>query len=192
MAAVDNPTRHPALARRGSTGVIVVDVQEAFRPVIHGFDELARQLGILIAGFGVLEAPIIVTEQYPKGLGATIAEVAAALPEGVTPIEKLRFSACGVPAVEEALSASGVDSWVVCGVETHVCVNQTAHDLLGRGFGVHVPVDAVSSRTSANREVGLQAMAANGARLSSVETILFEMLEEAGGAEFKAISKLVR
>lgn len=192
MAAVGDVTRHPGLLPRRGTGLIVVDVQEAFVPVIDGFDEVVRQIGILISGFGVLDAPMIVTEQYPKGLGHTVDALRAVLPEGVTTIEKMRFSACGVDAVEEQLAASGCERWVVCGVETHVCVNQTALDLLARGLTVHVPTDAVSSRTPGNRSVGLQRMAAQGATLTSVETVLFEMLEEAGSAEFKAISKLVR
>jgi nicotinamidase-related amidase len=185
-------TRHGGLLNRGETGLVVVDVQEGFRPVIDGFDAMVKNVGILAAGFGVLERPVLVSEQYPKGLGHTVEELAEALPEGHVLVEKLRFSACGVDAFEEALSASGCRAWVVCGIETHVCVNQTVHDLLARGYEVHVAEDAVSSRAPENRRIAMEKMLAAGARATSAETALFEMLEEAGSPEFKAISKLVR
>ena len=192
MATLTETDRHPALLRRGETGLIVVDVQEAFRPVIDGFDAVARNCGLLAEGFGILGRPVLVSEQYPKGLGSTVAEVAERLPEGVEPVEKLRFSACGVAAFDQALAAAGARSWVVCGIEAHVCVNQTAHDLLARGYEVHLAADAISSRTAGNRAAGLEKASADGARVTSAEMALFEMLEEAGSPEFKAISKLVR
>jgi nicotinamidase-related amidase len=184
--------RHEALLRRADTGLVVIDVQEGFRPVIDGFDALTRNVGILAEGFGILGRPVIVSEQYPKGLGHTVAEVAARLPEGHVLVEKLRFSACGVDAFERALEEAACGAWVVCGIESHVCVNQTAHDLLARGFEVHVAEDAVSSRSPSNRRIGLEKMLAAGARATSAEMALFEMLEEAGSPEFKAISQLVR
>jgi nicotinamidase-related amidase len=192
MATLTETDRHPALLRRGETGLIVVDVQEAFRPVIDGFDAVARNCGLLAEGFGILGRPVLVSEQYPKGLGSTVPEVAERLPEGVEAVEKLRFSACGVAAFDQALAAAGARSWVVCGIEAHVCVNQTAHDLLARGYEVHLAADAISSRTAGNRTAGLEKASADGARVTSTEMALFEMLEEAGSPEFKAISKLVR
>lgn len=185
-------TRHEGLLNRAETGLVVVDVQEGFRPVIDGFDAMVKNVGILAAGFGVLERPVLVSEQYPKGLGHTVEELAEALPEGHVLVEKLRFSACGVDAFEDALTASGCRAWVVCGIETHVCVNQTVHDLLSRGYEVHVAEDAVSSRAPENRRIAMEKMLAAGARATSTETALFEMLEEAGSPEFKAISTLVR
>ena len=104
----------------------------------------------------------------------------------------MRFSACGVDAFEEAIAATDVRTWVVAGIETHVCVNQTVHDLLERGFGVQVAADAVSSRAARNRDLGLEKMAAAGAGTTSTEMALFEMLERAGSDEFKQISRLVR
>jgi nicotinamidase-related amidase len=192
MAALDHPSRHASLLRAGETTLVIVDVQEAFRPVIDGFDVVARNCSILAAGFEILGRPIIVSEQYPKGLGSTVDEIAEALPEGTPIIEKMRFSACGVDAFDAELAESGSKTVVVCGVETHVCVNQTVLDLLSRGYAVHVASDAVSSRAPANKEAGLRKMAAHGAEVSSAETVLFEMLEVAGGDAFKAISKLVR
>lgn len=190
--ATDVTERHPAMLRRERTGLIVVDVQEAFRPVIDRFDETVRNCGILAAGFGALGRPVLVTEQYPRGLGRTVAELAERLTEGAEPVEKLRFSACGVPAFDDALGATGCDTWVVAGIEAHVCVSQTVHDLLARGHAVHVAADAVSSRAPSNRTAGLEKMLAAGARLTSAEMALFELLEVAGTDEFKAISKMVR
>jgi nicotinamidase-related amidase len=191
MAAVDD-RRHPALLEREETGLILVDVQEAFRPVIDGFDQVVANCGLLAEGFGVLGRPVLVSEQYPKGLGHTVDELAGRLPGDARLVEKVRFSACGVDAFEEAMAATGVRTWVVAGIEAHVCVNQTAHDLLQRGFGVQVAADAVSSRTPRNRELGLAKMSAAGAGTTSAEMALFEMLERAGSDEFKQISRLVR
>ncbi len=184
--------RHPALLRREAVGLVVVDVQEGFRPVIDAFDATVAACGLLAEGFGVLGRPVLVSEQYPKGLGSTVGEVAGRLPEGVEPVEKLRFSACGVDAFDAALAAAGCTAWVVAGIEAHVCVNQTVLDLLDRGYEVHVAADATSSRAPANKALALERMAAAGAHVTSSEMALFEMLEVAGSPEFKAISKLVR
>lgn len=184
--------RHPAILRRDDTGLILVDVQEAFRPVIDRFDETVRNCGILAAGFGVLGRPVLVSEQYTKGLGHTVAELSGRFPDGVEPVEKLRFSTCGVEAFDTQLAATGCRTWVVAGIEAHVCVNQTVHDLLAQGHTVHVAADAVSSRAPANRTAGLEKMAAAGAHLTSAEMALFELLEVAGTDEFKAISRMVR
>lgn len=190
MASVSD--RHPGLLGADDTGLIVVDVQEAFRPVIDRFDETVANVGLLAEGFGVLGRPVLVSEQYTKGLGATVAEVADRLPAGAPRIEKLRFSAVGVEQFDRALEESGVRRWVVAGIEAHVCVNQTVLDLLGRGHEVHVAVDAVSSRSPRNVEMALEKLRAAGAALTSAEAALFEMLVEAGTPEFKQISKLVR
>jgi nicotinamidase-related amidase len=188
----DIGARHPGLLGRDDTGLVVVDVQEGFRPVIDQFDAVVANCRILVAGFGILGAPVLVTEQYPKGLGHTVAEIAEVVPDGAPVAEKLRFSACGVEAFEDALAATGRKRWVVCGIEAHVCVNQTVHDLISRGHEVHVAGDAVSSRNPENRRLGLEKAVGAGARLTSAEMALFEMLEQAGGAEFKQISALVR
>ena len=184
--------RHPALATREDTGLIIIDVQDAFAPVIDRFDEVVANCGLLAEGFGVMGRPVIVTEQYPKGLGHTVPELGERLPEATPVIEKTRFSACGVEGFEEAYDAARCETWVVCGIEAHVCVNQTVHDLLSRGASVHVAADAVSSRTAANRDTGLAKAAQAGAHVTSAEMVLFEMLGQAGGPEFKAISALVR
>ena len=184
--------RHPALLRRERTGLILVDVQEAFRPVIDRFDATVAACGLLAEGFGLLGLPVLVSEQYPKGLGSTVEELAARLPEGAAPVEKLRFSAVGVDQFDSALAAAGCRSWVVAGIEAHVCVNQTVLDLLDRGYETHVAADAISSRTPENKALALERMAVAGAHVTSSEMALFELLEVAGSPEFKAISKLVR
>jgi len=177
----------PRLLDRGRSALVVVDVQEAFRPAVAGFDDVARTVAILVAGARRLGVPVVVTEQYPKGLGATVPEVAEAL--GDTPrIEKTVFSAARAPGFDLA----GRDQAVVCGIEAHVCVSQTVHDLLAHGVEVHVAADAVASRTPENRVVGLRKMEESGAIATSAEAALFEWLERAGTPEFKDVQGLVR
>jgi nicotinamidase-related amidase len=176
---------------RDRTALVVVDVQEAFREAVREFDDVAKGTATLIQGARVLGIPIIVTEQYPKGLGHTVPEVAEHL-DGVDPIEKVCFSAAGSEEFNAALASSRRDQVLLCGIESHVCVNQTAEDLIGRGLEVHVAQDAVSSRTKENRQLGLRKMERRGAEITSVETALFELLGQAGTPEFKEIQKLVK
>ena len=154
----------------------MVDVQEAFRPAVLDFDEVVANARRLVEGARILGVPVTVTEQYPKGLGNTVPELAEAL-DGVEPIEKVCFSAA---------RADGFD------IESHVCVSQTAHDLLEQGLEVHVARDAVTSRTEENREVGLHKMETAGAIVTSVETALFELVGAAGSDEFKQVQRLVK
>jgi len=169
------------------TTLIVVDVQEGFRKAVPDFDRVAKATATLIEGAEAIGIPIVVTEQYPKGLGATAPEIAEHLPEGTEPLEKVCFSA----ADAEGFDLGGRDQALVCGIETHVCVNQTALDLLGSGVEVHVPEDAVGSRTEQNKRVGLQKMERAGALMSTVEMALFELLGRAGTDEFKRVQKLI-
>lgn len=185
-------TRGKDLLTKDDTGLIIVDVQEGFRPVIDRFDEIVRNIAILTEGFAIFGRPVIVTEQYPKGLGSTVAEVEEHLAAFSETIEKTRFSGCGVPAFDQSVKRARCSRWVVCGIEAHVCVNQTVADLLVRGFDVHVAQDAVSSRVRSNVDVAMAKMVAAGAHATSTEMALFEMLEQAGTSEFKSISKLVR
>jgi nicotinamidase-related amidase len=171
--------------------LLVVDVQEAFRPAVLDFDDVVRSVATLVQGARALALPTIVTEQYPKGLGRTVPEVAQHL-DGVKPIEKVCFSAAGSEQFNRVLAESGRDQALICGIESHVCVNQTADDLIGRGLAVHVAQDAVTSRTRQNRELGLHKMERGGAVVTSVETALFELLRQAGTPEFKEIQKLVK
>jgi nicotinamidase-related amidase len=174
------------LLDRERTALVVIDVQEAFRPVIDRFDQVVHNTAILIQGARAMGLPVVVSEQYPRGLGATVPELAEHL-DGVPVIEKVVFSA----ARADGFDLLGRDQALVCGVETHVCVSQTVHDLLQSGLEVQVVGDAVSSRTAANRELGLAKMEHSGALPTSTETALFELLGAAGGDEFKAIQRLV-
>jgi nicotinamidase-related amidase len=176
---------------RERAALVVVDVQEAFRPAVLDFDAVVASVATLIAGADALGLPVLVTEQYPKGLGHTVPELAEQL-DGVEPIEKVCFSAAGSADFNAALAATGRDQVLLCGIESHVCVNQTADDLIGRGLEVHVARDAVTSRSEQNRELGLHKMERGGAVVTSVETALFELLGAAGTPEFKEIQRLVK
>jgi nicotinamidase-related amidase len=169
------------------TALVVVDVQEAFRKAIPDFDRVAKATATLIEGADAIGIPVVVTEQYPKGLGETVPEVAEHLPEGTEPLEKVCFAATDA----EGFDLGGRDQALVCGIETHVCVNQTALALLDSGVEVQVAEDAVGSRFDQNKRVGLQKMERAGAVMTSVETALFELLGKAGTDEFKRVQRLV-
>lgn len=171
----------------GRAALVVVDVQEGFRSAIDGFERIAEATATMLRGAEVLGVPVLITEQYPKGLGSTVPEVAEHLPEGVEPLPKTVFSA----ARADGFSLQGREQAIVCGIEAHVCVNQTVLDLLGGGSQVHVVEDAVGSRSASNRALGLDKAERAGAWRTSVETSLFELLGEAGTDEFKAVQKLV-
>ena len=168
--------------------LVIIDLQEAFRKAVPTFDDVAAATATLVRGAARIGIPIVITEQYPKGLGETAPEVAKHLPDSVQPIEKVRFSA----AEADGFGLDGRDQALVCGIETHVCVNQTVLDLLGEEIEVHVAADAVGSRTEANRELGLQKMERAGATLSSVEMALFELLRGSDAPAFKEVQALVK
>jgi len=170
--------------------LIVVDVQGKLARLMHEAEALFNNLSRLIRGATVLGLPVVATEQNPEGLGPTVEEVRRHLP--MAPIPKMAFSCCGEPAVVDALEATGRPQVLLCGIETHICVYQTARDLLARGREVHVVADAVSSRTPRNRDIGLEKMRAAGAQVTSVETALFEMVEVAEGPAFKQILEIVK
>ena len=177
--------------RRASAGLIVVDVQERLLPAIFEQARVVENTVRLIRGAAVLQVPTFATEQYRKGLGATVPEVAAAIP-GFAPMEKLAFSACGAAGFITALKKKKVSEAILCGIEAHVCVSQTCLDLLEKGLRVFVVADAVSSRTPENYRFGLDRMRAAGAVIVSTEMVLFELLEQAGTAEFKQVLALVK
>ncbi len=171
--------------------LLVVDVQERFRPHIAGWEPLVAHVDALVRGCAVLDVPIIVTEQYPKGLGTTIPELAEGL-AGVTPIEKTSFSSLGAQEVLDQLEQYGRDQVVVCGIEAHVCVQQSVADILRGGRQAHVALDAIASRTASSREIGVRRMRAAGMVPSGVELALFEMMVSADHPRFKEVSALVR
>ena len=172
-----------SLLARDRAALVVVDVQEGFRPYAS-FAGVAEACGRLVRAARLLQVPALVSEQYPKGLGRTATEVGL---EDEPLIEKTVFSA----ARADGFDLAGRDQAIVCGIETHVCVGQTVHDLLERGVEVHVPADAVGSRHALDYERALERMQRAGAVVSTVEAALFELLERAGTPEFKAVQKLI-
>jgi nicotinamidase-related amidase len=172
-----------SLLERDRSVLVVVDVQEGFRSYAS-FDAVVQACSKLVLGARILEVPRIVSEQYPKGLGHTAPEVGL---EDERRIEKTVFSA----ARADGFELGGRTQAIVCGIETHVCVSQTVHDLLDRGVEVHVPADAVGSRHQFDYERGLERLERAGAVVSTVESVLFELLERAGTPEFKAVQRLI-
>ena len=171
--------------------LLVVDVQEKLFRVMYQKEQLADNLQRLIKGIQVLEVPILVTEQYPQGLGPTIPEIATLL-TAVKPYPKVNFSCCGDEVFLSAFQQLRRKQVLIAGIESHVCVYQTASDLIAAGYEVYVVGDAVSSRTEQNKDIGIKMMIQLGAKLTSTEAALFELLKVAKGEKFKAISQIVR
>jgi nicotinamidase-related amidase len=172
-----------SLLSREQAVLVVVDVQEGFRSYAT-FEAVAQGCSKLVRASRILDVPRIVSEQYPKGLGHTALELDL---QDEQPIEKTVFSA----ARADGFDLGGRMQAIVCGIETHVCVSQTVHDLLDRGIEVHVPADAVGSRHAIDYERGLERLERAGAVVSTVESALFELLERAGTPEFKAVQRLI-
>ncbi len=171
--------------------LVVIDVQERLYRAMRGKEAFRENLEKLLNGVRVLNVPIIATEQYPRGIGPTIPEIAALL-EGAPVISKLSFSCCGDPAFFSAFGDLNRKQAIVAGIECHVCVYQTVMDLLDRGYEVQVVADGVSSRTEQNRDIGLQRMRDEGAKITSTEIVLFELLRTAGAEKFREISQILK
>ena len=176
---------------RNDTALILIDLQVKLARAIHAAAELIANCVKLIRGLQALEVPILVTEQNPAGLGPTVPE-AAELLAPVEPITKLSFSCCGEPAFTHALKGLGRKQLLLAGMETHVCVYQTAADLASGGYEVQIVADAVSSRDPGDKAVGLARARAAGATITSVETALFELLNVAEGDAFHRIIEIVK
>jgi len=183
---------HPNLLVAGQTALVVIDIQEAFRNVIADHIQIAERAALAVQGFQILDAPVIVTEQYPKGLGRTADEILAVLSDDAEVMEKTAFSSCGAEAFGKRLADSSIKQVVLCGLETHVCVSQTAHDLLDRGYQVHVLADCVCSRYDYNKTIGLAKMQASGVIISSIEMALLELVSDSKHEKFKAIQALIK
>lgn len=170
---------------------VVVDVQERLFPHIHEHEQLEKNLVTLIKGLQILQIPTIVTQQYTKGLGPTIPSVAEALKQ-FEPLEKLTFSCCGDPDFLESLSGLGKSQIILMGIETHVCVLQTALDLHQNGYLPVVIEDCVSSRKFNDKQVAIERMRQTGMIISTYESVLLELCLVAGTDQFKAISRLIK
>ena len=184
--------RHENTLDIKQAALVVIDVQESFRQHIPDFSELAAHVALVAHAAQLLGVTLVVTEQYPKGLGRTASEIRAVLPEGLEPIEKTAFSSCGAQEFVARLERARVRQVLLCGIEAHVCVNQTAHDLLALGLQVHLLADCISSRSAQNKQIGLEKMQQSGALSSSTETALFELMRDARHEQFKAIQKLIK
>lgn len=172
--------------------LLVVDIQERFVPVIVDWERLVTRAGILVRACDRLGVPVVVSEQYPKGLGHTVEALTQCLPPGAAVMEKTAFG-CGKDLdIQRYLAAQGRPQVMVCGIETHVCVNQTVHQLLSEGYQVHLIQDAVSSRNPRDAEPAMAKMIQSGAIPSSVEMALFEMMGTARHADFKELQALVK
>lgn len=189
-----------AALARGRAGLFVVDLQERLVPAMP--DEIVadvlRNSAVLIATAAKLGLPIVVSQQYPKGLGPTVEPIEAALRDAAAAgavihrYDKVEFSAAAAPAFLALAPRLPQNQWIVCGMETHVCVYQTARDLAHRGAEVHVVSDAVCSRAETNWKIGLELCGRADAVVTSTEVVVFDLLVRAGTDEFKALSKLVK
>jgi nicotinamidase-related amidase len=182
---------HPKTLNISQAALVVIDLQEAFRSAIPEFPQVASRAAMAVRGFQILNTPVIVTEQYPKGLGRTAEEILYCLPGEYEPLEKITFSSC-IDSFLGKLNDAGARQVVLCGLETHICVNQTAHDLLANGFDVHILTDAVGSRYKEDREAGLKKMFQSGVTPATVEMALFEMLRDAKHEQFKDNQTLIK
>ena len=180
-----------AILRRSETALIVIDVQERLSAVMQKREQLLERCARLIKGFQLLKLPVLATEQYPKGLGRTEAPLAELL-RSTEIIEKQKFGCMGVPAFDRAVAALGTKQLVLCGIESHVCVQQTALDLAAADYRVHIAADAVTSRHEEDERTALSRMRDAGITITTSEAVLFELLESSEAPEFKEIAKLVK
>jgi nicotinamidase-related amidase len=179
------------LIERGESQLLVVDAQERLAPAIADGVAVEREIGILLDAARELSVPVIVSEQYRKGLGHTLPGLMARI-DGIQPIEKMEFSCFANGDLHAALTAETRRGTIICGMEAHVCVLQTALEMHKAGLKVHVVADAVGSRCPDSHQVALERMRAAGIDVVTTEMVLFEWLRTAAAPEFKAVSKLIR
>ena len=184
--------RHPHLLRREDALLVVVDMQEPFLRGIHDRERLIENVRLLTRGAAILGVPVVATTQYAERMGGSVPEIAETLPAGRAPLDKLCFSCAGSAAFREALAASGRRQVLLCGVETHICVAQTALDLVASGRQVHVAADAVSARSLEKHKLGMERMRDSAVLPCAAEAAVYELLREAGTPEFKSVLRLVR
>jgi len=183
---------HPNILEAEDCVLLVVDLQDSLLRVIHESDKVITNTIKLVETAKIFSIPVLLTVQYRDKLGPTTKAVADVLPAGVVEIDKTSFSCFYGEGFEEMLGRSLKRQVLICGVETHVCVNQTAHDLLLEGYSVHVASDAVSSRTAENRNAGLDKIRQSGCIITSTEMAMFELLKDAGHPEFKQMLPFVK
>ncbi|MCB9257975.1 MAG: hydrolase [Ignavibacteriales bacterium] len=182
--------RHPKILNRHKSALLIIDIQERIINVMQNHTQLVENIIKLIKGFKILNIPIFYTEQYPKGLGPTVKQIKNELNGDA--VKKLTFSCSGADNLFERLKNNNIEQIIVCGVESHVCVQQTVFDLLINNFQVNLAVNAVSSRFKVDYETAIKRMEKHGAEITTVESILFELLEVCGTPEFKGVSSLIK
>lgn len=178
------------ILNRDDCVLLVIDIQERLARVMENKEIVVKNTSILLEASKVLDIPVIITEQYPKGLGETLGEIKD-IREDKKIFEKNSFTAC-IKEVKEELKNLGRKKVIITGMETHVCVLQTSRDLILDGFDVHIVKDAVASRTMENYENGLDLIKEMGGVINNTETIAFDLLKKSGTPEFKIISKLIK
>ncbi|WP_299872867.1 hydrolase [uncultured Cocleimonas sp.] len=174
-----------------NTGLVIVDVQGKLARIVHESEALIRNIQALIQGCQILKLPIVWVEQNPQGLGQTVPELSELLAPN-QPLEKFTFNACESSSFDKVIAESGVQQWIVCGIEAHICLYQTALGLLSRNYQVEVVTDGISSRSKANIDLAINKLEKSGASLTSVEMCLYELIKDARKAEFKQILPLIK
>ena len=182
----------PNLLHSDRAVLVVMDMQEPFLRTVFERERVIRNVSALVKGAQTLRIPIISTTQYEEKMGGILPEIQELLPPLHSHIDKITFSGYHSPAFVSEVTRTGRRQVILCGVESHICISQTAHDLAASGFQAHVVADAVSSRTETNWKIGLDKMRQGGVLLSSVEMALYELLHEAGTPEFRDILQIVK
>ena len=183
--------RFNKLLKTEKTCLLIIDVQKRILPVIKDYELVVENTLKLIKGFKAMGLPIYYTEQYPKGLGPTEEQIVNEL-DGIKPIEKMTFSCSGAGELFNIFDRKKHSQIVVCGIESHVCVQQTVLDLIENGFQVNLAADAVSSRRKKDYNIALNRMRQHGTEVITTESILFELLNICGTDVFKHVSKIVK
>jgi nicotinamidase-related amidase len=189
---VSDFSHHPHLLSPENALLVVVDMQEPFLRNIFQRERVLPNVCALISGANVLQIPVIGTTQYASRMGDIVQEVRRLVPVRQPVFDKMTFSCYADASFSSEIVRSGRKQILLCGVESHICVNQTAHDLIASGYQVHVATDAVSSRSESNYRLGLEKMRQGGVLMSSVEMALYEMLQKAGTAEFRGILDIIK
>jgi nicotinamidase-related amidase len=174
------------LLDRNRSALVLIDFQERLFPHVHEHPRVMARIDLLLFAANLMHIPLLLTEQYPKGLGSTIEEIRKALPQ-IQPLEKMDFSCVSAPGFKERLSSFHRDQIVLAGIETHICVAQTALDLASQGENVFVVADATSSRRPLDAQIALQRLDRSGLTITTAEAVVFEWLRRAGTEEFKAM-----
>ena len=182
--------RHSAILKRETTALLIIDIQERIIAAMQNHVRVIENALKLVRGFKVMNLPVYYTEQYPKGLGGTVQILKNELESDA--VQKMSFSCFGAGDLFRELIAKGITQIVTCGVESHVCVQQSALDLVANGFKVYLAADAASSRRELDYNMAMDRMRSHGIEVTTTESILFELLNVCGTDEFKAVSKIVK